>query len=54
MEARRSRLHGSDLGPTQTPHAAEYSKKPPLPPESLVGRQGLEPWTLGLKERFAV
>ena len=26
-------------------------RSPPNPPESLVGRQGLEPWTLGLKAR---
>jgi len=38
-------------GVSRRPHTPGCTRRSPRnPPESLVGRQGLEPWTLGLKE----
>ncbi len=37
--------------PYTAPAIDEASEESPKYPESLVGRQGLGPWTLGLKER---
>ena len=39
--------------PYAAPQSEGASEEARNPPESLVGRQGLEPWTLGLRERFA-
>jgi len=37
-------------GVSHRPHTPVRTRRTPRnPPESLVGRQGLEPWTLGLK-----
>jgi len=37
--------------PYTAPETEEATDEASNPPESLVGRQGLEPWTLGLKAR---
>ena len=45
---------GVPSGVSRRPHTpVRIGRSRRNPPESLVGRQGLEPWTLGLKERFA-
>ena len=39
-------------GVSRRPHTLVRIRRTPRKcPESLVGRQGLEPWTLGLKDR---
>ena len=44
---------GDPRRPYTAPESEDANEKTRNPPESLVGRVGLEPTTLGLKERFA-